>query len=307
MWIVYTLICAVSLATRDALIKFLSADRRIKYPTIVIVVLLAGITTLIFHFSLYDVDLSVFRSPEVIKYLAFFLPLEAGASFLYYLAITISPLSLTVPFLTFTPALIPFFSALILNEGVTPVTYVGILLVVVGGYLLFFERGKDIFKPFRSFFKEKGSILMMIAAVVYSSTAVLNRKLVLLTGSYNLGAIYPLMSGIVVSLLLIPLWIRDRRKANEDAELSPASPKLPRTPGKIAIMIGAGIAGASMITNHFIAAGMVNAAYMISVKRTSALFALIYAHFLFREKDLRKRIVGVVLMIAGVFVIAFFA
>jgi uncharacterized membrane protein len=40
-------------------------------------------------------------------------------------------------------------------------------------------------------------------------------------------------------------------------------------------------------------------AYMVSIKRTSLLMALLYGHFLFKENNIRSRFFGAALMFLG--------
>jgi len=290
MWIPVTLLCAFSLATRDSAIKLLSREHSIFFLA-VFSGLVSGIATLIYHLLFLPVDPRAFFSPTNLPLLIVLLPLDTLAAYLYYLALSKSPLSLTVPFLAFTPAIIPFTSWILLREGVAPVAFAGILLVTIGGYALFFHSFRELLGPFRNFAREKGSVLMFIVAMIYTVTSVLGRKMALRVGSANLGAFYPIAS----ALLLLALFVFSGRATREPFRL--------RRPW---IFLLAGFAGAVMITAHFIAISMVNTAYMISIKRTSTLFSLVYAALLFRERDIGKRLVGASIMLAGVMIIAFF-
>ncbi len=58
-----------------------------------------------------------------------------------------------------------------------------------------------------------------------------------------------------------------------------------------------------MIITHFVAISMTDVAYMISVKRTSLLFSVLYGHFLFGEEDITQRLLGSSIMVMGVILI----
>ncbi|MBI2647506.1 hypothetical protein HYW99_03445 [Candidatus Woesearchaeota archaeon] len=45
---------------------------------------------------------------------------------------------------------------------------------------------------------------------------------------------------------------------------------------------------------------------MISVKRMSIIFSVLYGHFLFREEKIRERLIGTIFMFAGVVLITLF-
>ena len=60
---------------------------------------------------------------------------------------------------------------------------------------------------------------------------------------------------------------------------------------------------AIMVYLHFVALEQVEVAYMISVKRTSLLFGIIFGVLFFKERHLAMHLFAACLMLAGVFVI----
>jgi len=54
-----------------------------------------------------------------------------------------------------------------------------------------------------------------------------------------------------------------------------------------------------MIASHMTAISLTKVAYMISLKRTSIIIGVIYGYLLFREKNIRERLAGAVIMFAG--------
>lgn len=79
--------------------------------------------------------------PDNIFFLAILvqLPLEIIATVLYMKAIKYSPLSLSVPFLSFTPIFLLLTSYILLGEIPGKLGFIGIILVCLGGYLLNFS------------------------------------------------------------------------------------------------------------------------------------------------------------------------
>ena len=63
---------------------------------------------------------------------------------------------------------------------------------------------------------------------------------------------------------------------------------------------------AAMFASHYVAITMAEAAYVISVKRTSPLFGVLYGGLLLGEGHLGKRLGGTALMVAGVMAIGLF-
>ena len=58
-----------------------------------------------------------------------------------------------------------------------------------------------------------------------------------------------------------------------------------------------------MIIFHFLSIELIEVAYMISVKRSSMLFSVIYGSVIFKEFNIRERLIGSSVMIAGVVLI----
>ncbi len=82
--------------------------------------------------------------------------LNTITSVLYMKAIKISPLSITVPMLTFTPLFMLITSPIILGEFPSIFGMIGILLIVLGSYMLnISDWHKGILAPFKSLVKEK--------------------------------------------------------------------------------------------------------------------------------------------------------
>lgn len=66
-----------------------------------------------------------------------------------------------------------------------------------------------------------------------------------------------------------------------------------------------GILYSIMIIFHMMAIKIIFVSYMISIKRTSLLFSIIFGVLIFQEKGLREKIIGGILMILGIMVISF--
>ena len=78
-------------------------------------------------------------------------PLDIIALLLYMKAIKVSPLSLTLPFLSLTPVFLIGTSYIILGERPDRSGFIGIVLVVIGAYLLNVHTiSKGFFEPFKS-------------------------------------------------------------------------------------------------------------------------------------------------------------
>ena len=224
------------------------------------------------------------------KTLVIMLPLETLALILYMEAIRVSPLSLTVPFLAFTPAFMIITGRIILGEQLKAGGILGIFMIVIGGYSLHLKSiGKGWLAPLQAVIKEKGSVLMLGVSLIYSVNAVLGKLAIHHSTPLFFGAFYFIVHGIFASLVL--------------ALFFQAYPwdVMRRAPKGV---LFTGLAQSIMILTHTWAISLAPAAYMIAVKRMSVLFGVLMGCIFFKEKELASRLLGAVLMVAGVFIIA---
>ncbi|NOY45636.1 MAG: EamA family transporter [Deltaproteobacteria bacterium] len=217
--------------------------------------------------------------------LAAAVPLEIAAALLYQWALRLSPLGLTAPYLAFTPAFLVFTGRWILGEVPAIPAYGGIALVCVGGYLLHLEPGMGWLDPVRALDRERGSVLMLAVAALYSVTAALGKVAVLASDPVTFGVVY---YGILTGCLT-PWAVRGAGRPRRSR---------PLTLGLV------GLFSAAMILAHFSAIRLAPASYMIAVKRTSVLWSILLGGVVFSEHGWRRRLLGGTVMVAGVGLIA---
>lgn len=215
------------------------------------------------------------------------LPLELIAVLLYVRSLRVSPLSLTVPYLSFTPAFLLITSQLMLGERPSMNGIIGIFIIVLGVYSLNLSDGKSgFFYPFRMLLREKGSIMMLMVALIYSITANFGKMGVLYSSSTFFAASYFTLLSIILSFLVIK---RGTVKLLFRREL---------------FLIG--VLSAIMITFHLMAIKLVYVSYMIAIKRSSLLLGIVFGVVFFKEKGLKEKLIGGILMVIGILVITFF-
>jgi drug/metabolite transporter (DMT)-like permease len=207
--------------------------------------------------------------------------------FPYYRAINLSPLSLTVPFLSFVPVFALLFGLLFLDERASVWGLAGIGLVVIGGYVLYLDRVREggWRAPFRAIMAEPGSRLMIMTAAVWGLASVVGKAAMIQSS--------PWFMVVSLSLVLNPILLAViiLKRGRQVVGL------LGKSPVK-GLVVGAVFFGHSVF--HNLGVVLVQTAYMLSVKRLNVLFILIYGWLLFRERHLGLRLAGVVTMLAGV-------
>lgn len=279
MWVTLSLLTAFSLATSDALTKKVLVARN-EYFVAWIRLLFAMplLVTSLFFIEIPPLDRTFWLATVCA------LPLEIMALILYTKALKVSPLSVTVPFLALTPLFLIFTSNMILGESVSISGTAGILLMAVGAYTLNIHKARHaVMGPIKAIFREKGSVMMIGVAFIYSITSSLGKMAIEHSSPIFFGSFY----FILVTVLFTPIAITMNRG------------NLSFTKKEIIPFVFIGFTYSIMIVFHMLAMSLVNVAYMISVKRTSLLFGIIYGHFIFREERIAEKIAGGIIMLAG--------
>lgn len=286
-WLTLSLICAFALATSDAASKrwLIGAGAR------EMVVVRLGLTGLLLIPWVLTFDLPHLPLPFW-GWMAVLMPLEIIAMLLYMQAIRDHALSLTLPYMAFTPVLVIITGWVVLGESISGVGLFGILLVVMGSWLLNFEhRGPlttaAMLAPFRAILVNRGSRLMLLAAAIYALTSVGGKAAMQWMPAEQFGAFYfAVLATVVLVFTLVS---------------KPSALRIGRF-GALPLLVVAGFM-ALMVITHFMALDRVEAAYMIAVKRTSLLFGMLYGALLFGERHLGRHLLAGGLMVAGVAVI----
>ena len=283
LWLFYALLTAISVATLDMLCKRVMAD----LDEYLVSLIRWGYSLPFLLLVLPFIEIPKL-GPGFWLAVVILVPLEIVAIILYMRSIKLSPLSLTIPFQALTPVFLLLTSFLMLRESPDISGFIGIILVSLGTYLLNFHRiDQGVLEPLRAIWREKGSILMIIVAFIYSITSNLGKLAVLNSAPVFFGVIYFF---ILTGALLPVVLIRSRGDIVQVFS----------RPGSFLLI---GLFSAMMIIFHFLSIELIEVAYMISVKRSSMLFSIIYGGLIFKEFNIRERLIGSSVMIAGVVLI----
>ncbi len=219
------------------------------------------------------------------------IPINILAYVLYLYAIKLSPISLSVPFLAFTPAFMILTGFFILAETINIWGGLGIGLIVLGGYILHFKKNQaNFFAPFAAFLHEKGSWYMFIVAILFSFAAVIGKQAILHSSPLFFSYSFFLVFNITVLSGLLLVRKNDWRKI------------LHNTPR------GMWLGSLLMIhiSFHGLAIAISTAVYMVAVKRSSILFSVLLSWLILKEADIRYRGFGTLLMFTGMLLLTLF-
>ncbi|GMQ96962.1 MAG: hypothetical protein BMS9Abin15_0648 [Gammaproteobacteria bacterium] len=287
-WSSLALLSAFSLASADAITKrYLS-----HYALFEIVITRFVVTAIILLPSAFLHPFPVTLPARFWVIVALLVPLEIVAMFLYMRAISIAPLSSTLPYMAFTPVFVTLTGYLILGEVVSVYGFFGIVLVVIGAWGLNLEYARrDLVRtwiaPFKAILTNEGSRLMLLTALIYSVTSVLGKAAMDYIPPEQFGPYYWVLIGFVI-LILFSIRRRD------------ALTVISRQP---VVHLVLGVFMAIMVLAHFESLAQIETAYMIAVKRTSLLFGILFGILFFKEVRGMQYLASGSLMVAGVVLI----
>jgi drug/metabolite transporter (DMT)-like permease len=279
IWFLLSLAAAISIAARDVSIK---TYEDLAPPEIALLELFWAVPYFLLGFILVETP-----SLDQTFWWTFILsiPLNISAYVLYLYAIKLSPISLAVPFLAFTPAFMILTGFFILGETINIWGGVGIGLIVLGGYVLHCKKKQaNFFTPFSAFLHEKGSWFMLIVAILFAFAAVIGKKAILHSSPLFFSYTFFLVFNITVLAGLLLSGKKDWKKI------------LRNTPRGIWL----GSLLMMHISFHGLAIALSTAVYMVAVKRSSILFSVFLSWFILKETDIRYRGFGTVLMFVGI-------
>ncbi len=283
MWIILSVATAVTFALSSSYTKTLS-DRAHTY------VLTWSLMTLSLPWTLLVVWYE--GIPEIGERFLFAALLSVATNLvavtMQVKALSISPLSLTVPFLAFTPLFMLLTGWIVLREAPNVQGVAGILLVVAGAYAINLDKLRGgVLAPLKAIAGEPGSKLMLFVAFIWSVSAVYD-KVATVNSS---PAFYSSFFSVVYGLVYIPLLVIGLRR-------------MPLSRGTTPRLFLLGFVFAVMILAQMMAIEMTLASYVIAIKRTGMVVGVALGYFIFKERNLRFRLIGAALMSVGVVVIA---
>ncbi len=285
-WFVYAFICALSVATADALSKKALVNNDSYFVAWVRVGYAAPLMLFILPFiKIPELDSVFFITTFIL------LPLDVIALLLYMRAINISPLSLTLPFLSLTPVFLIGTSYIVLGEKPGKTGFIGIILVAIGAYLLNVRTIKGGFlDPLKAITKEKGSVLMIIVAFIFCITLNLGKIAVQHSNPIFFSIFY---SFLLSSFLFLIVSFKTKNIFS----------KITSQPILFLLL---GFSMAIMMITHMKAISLVEVSYMVSVKRLSLLFGVIFGAMFFMETNIKERFLGATIMVLGIILISTF-
>lgn len=209
---------------------------------------------------------------------------------LTFTALKITDLSLAAPISSFTPLFLILTAFLILKEIPNRYGVFGIFLVVLGNYILNYNKKKDLFYPIKQIFLNKGVFYLFIVAFL-GSISINFDKLVVLNSDTSFGtSIVYFLLGLI--FLIISLF---KNKSSLQVYYKNFHKFL---------IVGMLIFLGSISIN--LAYQLQKAVYVSAINRLHILLAILYGGILLKESHILIRFIGGLLMVGGIIFIAVF-
>jgi drug/metabolite transporter (DMT)-like permease len=226
--------------------------------------------------------------------LIWFWLLVAGATYgvAYYFsakAFKYLKVSVASPLYNLGTVIAVLMAVFLLGEKLSYLQIVGIVLVVIGTYVLELKKGNPL-QPFREIFRSEKVHYVLISTLAYSVLTVLSK--------YILGFVDPLtflFTQLILSGLFIIALVFLRHNGLKDIK------KGFQGHSRMIVVLSVTMIAAMLVDFFALSAG--EASLVLPVVRLWTLFVVIFGGTFYKEGHLRNRIIATVIMLAGIFII----
>ena len=215
---------------------------------------------------------------------------------LFIWALKLTDASLAIPLYAVSPVFLLVNARWFLGETASSAAIAGIVLVIVGVYVLGISQGRrSLLLPILRFARDRGALLAIAAAFVITFNLILDRMALRLLSeeipTQHLRAIsYVTVWFVSASLLSVPLLLACRSGARRFLVCWRR-------------LLPIGLTLAVCILLNLTAFMLKEVAYVIAVKRSSAVFGVVLGALFFKEKNIKTRLLGAAIVTAGVVIV----
>jgi drug/metabolite transporter (DMT)-like permease len=226
--------------------------------------------------------------PTFLIYLVLDVSLITIVMWLYFRALQISPLSMCIPFLAFTPVFLIPSTYIILGQKPQPIKLLGVLLIVAGSLAMhrtLFAVGW--LAPVRAVIEYKGSRYMLIVALIFSLTNPLDAKLVAMSDVFTEAFAYGI--GLCLSF-----WILTRMQKGDFAA---------GARGNVKYIALAGVFDAVSLLFQLASYTYIPVVITVSIKRAGIVLSVFAGWLFFRERGITDKVIAATVMFCGVLIL----
>lgn len=214
--------------------------------------------------------------------------ISVTAALLAYKAIRESEISLVNPISAFNPLFTAIISFFTLKEVINIRGILGIVTIVAGAYILKISKSKKgFFEPIRALVTHRGVQLSFLAYFLWAITPTFEKTAILHTSPQN-PSFAAFVGQIVAILIYIPLVMKLSKKPFEAVRLN------------VKWFLLVGMLGGLGVTSAYMAFSLTNLGFATAIFKLSMVFTVILGWVFFKEKDIKQRLLGSLVMLLGV-------
>ncbi len=203
-------------------------------------------------------------------------------------------LSNALPLLVLTPGLVAIGALIFLKEYLSSLEILGLILLLLGTYLLQLKQNQKFLSPFKTLIKTKGHQYILIALLLFTITSILDKALL---KNFNLPVnAFMGFQHLFLAIIFITFLLLSKKPNNLNHTL--------KNSWKLVLII-------SVLTiiyryTQIQAVKLAPVALVLSLKRISVFFAVVIGGKLFKEHNLLQRIIATAIMITGAVLVIVF-
>jgi len=202
-------------------------------------------------------------------------------------------LSAGLPLMLLSPAIVAIAAYLLLGEMLTVKESGGIVMILIGAYLLEFKSPSEMLLPFKKIITHRGYFFMFSAVAIITGSVLLNRYILVAKG------IKPLAFASIEHLMALPIiFIAALLFKRPLFQLKASFKSMPF------IIFAAAFGTVLYRLFEVMATAQANVALVVALKRLSVVMAVIIGGKLFKEENRAKRIAATVIMFIGAALVA---
>ena len=288
MWFFYSLSFALLSSFGIFIIKKLS--KKIDYLPLLYIFLIFNIP-LTFVLVLFIGGIPNTTSDFYI-YMGLSALLDTIAFVLAFLAISRSDISLLSPIAAFSPVFTTIIAAFTLGEVPDEKKLFGILIVILGVYLLSVSQiKKGILVPFKGIFTNKSVLFFLVSNLIWAITPILQKKAIFETNPQI--PLFASLIGMCFGFVFLTPFAA-RRALGFAREVK----------SNMKWFLANGIGTAFGQAAAFTAFSLAYLGYVTSVFKLSILFTIILGGVFLKEKNIKERLLGAAVMVIGTILLA---
>jgi uncharacterized membrane protein len=196
-------------------------------------------------------------------------------------------LSNALPLLVLTPGLVAIGALIFLKESLSQLEILGMVLLLIGTYVLQLKQNQKFLDPWKIFIKSKGHMYILGALFLFTITSILD-KAVLKNFKVPVNAFMGFQHLFLAIIFLLFLIFSGKTKQIR-----------PVFKNSLKYMIILALITITYRYAQILSVKQAPVALVLSIKRVSVFFAVIIGGRLFKEHNLLKRIIATTIMVAG--------